>query len=264
MELNKLTVVQELTRTLCGSADMAAYTAAWCMDHKQSAEIDVRRLPSLGMKVGQRPDAGALDLWLGEPLGSVSEWLDCCAAIVTSSEFDRARLFRRERDAKLYLCAHASLRLLLSDVLACNPEDLVFGTGAYGKPTLEAVGGRSAPPDLAFNLSHSGGRVLIGIASVPVGVDIEEIKEFPDRAAVAALVFSQATQDMLRLREASHPIALFYRFWVLGEAYIKATGLGISQGLDTFTLTQTGAPRLTEATPGFGPPERWRFGLLSH
>lgn len=56
--------------------------------------------------------------------------------------------------------------------------------------------------------------------------------------------------------------ALFYRFWTLGEAYIKATGLGVSQGLKTFAFAADDPPRLSRATPGWGPPERWRFGAM--
>lgn len=261
--LKRLLLERHLLQTLPGHTDMAGYAAAWALNEKETAGVDVRRLSSLYETPTSIPQRGSLHLWVGAPRGSISELLDCCIGTVVPSEIDRARLFRREQDAGVFLAAHAGLRLMLSAMLACNPTDLLFGTGVHGKPTLDAVGERPAPANLQFNLSHSGERVFIGIASTSVGVDIEAIKEFPDRTAIAKLIFSRATQAALGRLDDTDQIATFYRFWVLGEAYIKMTGLGIGQGLETFTFTAKGAPRLTEATPGLGPPERWRFGLLN-
>jgi 4'-phosphopantetheinyl transferase len=52
---------------------------------------------------------------------------------------------------------------------------------------------------------------------------------------------------------------MFYRYWTLGEAFIKATGEGITQNLTSFAFTEEGAPALTRVSGGWGPVERWRF-----
>ena len=45
------------------------------------------------------------------------------------------------------------------------------------------------------------------------------------------------------------------------RAFVKATGLGVLQGLNSFAFTSEGEPCLTRVTPGWGSPERWRFGV---
>jgi 4'-phosphopantetheinyl transferase len=53
--------------------------------------------------------------------------------------------------------------------------------------------------------------------------------------------------------------ALFYRYWTLGEAFIKATCEGVAQDLKSFAFTDDGAPALTRVSPVWGPTRRWRF-----
>jgi phosphopantetheinyl transferase len=48
----------------------------------------------------------------------------------------------------------------------------------------------------------------------------------------------------------------------LGEAFIKATGEGLTQGLKTFAFNTHGAPRLTRMSGAWSPPARWRFGAF--
>ena len=54
-------------------------------------------------------------------------------------------------------------------------------------------------------------------------------------------------------------MALFYRYWTLGEAFIKATGEGITQDLSSFAFTEEAVPALIRVSPGWGPIGRWRF-----
>jgi hypothetical protein len=45
---------------------------------------------------------------------------------------------------------------------------------------------------------------------------------------------------------------LFYRYWTLGEAFIKATGEGIAKDLTSFAFTEEGAPTLTRVSARWG------------
>jgi phosphopantetheinyl transferase len=54
---------------------------------------------------------------------------------------------------------------------------------------------------------------------------------------------------------------MFFRFWSLGEAFIKETGEGITQGLSSFAFAADGAPRLLHAGDSWGPAARWQFGM---
>jgi 4'-phosphopantetheinyl transferase len=116
---------------------------------------------------------------------------------------------------------------------------------------------------LHFNISHTKGLVAVALAGRPVGIDVEARQYIAEVDRIARLAL--APESVLALKALPSEDcrnAMFYRFWTLGEAFIKATGLGVSQGLDSFAFTATGVGQLTRVTPTWGPPARWRFGLF--
>lgn len=81
-----------------------------------------------------------------------------------------------------------------------------------------------------FNLSHSGALALVvAVASVPVGIDLEQRRARFDAAALAPLVCGPAEQadpaalpPVLRQRH-------FLQLWTHKEAYCKLLGMGFAQ-----------------------------------
>ncbi|WP_410053198.1 4'-phosphopantetheinyl transferase superfamily protein [Bradyrhizobium sp. SZCCHNR1015] len=53
---------------------------------------------------------------------------------------------------------------------------------------------------------------------------------------------------------------LFFRYWTISEAIIKATGTGLNQSLKGFALTPDGPPSLIRLESDFGRPEHWCLG----
>ena len=93
-----------------------------------------------------------------------------------------------------------------------------------------------------------------------MGVDVERRRELPDLMAVARTIFAPEAYANLAARpERAARMALFYRYWTLGEAFIKATGEGIAQDLKSFAFTEEGVPALTRVSAVWGPARRWRF-----
>jgi len=94
---------------------------------------------------------------------------------------------------------------------------------------------------LAFNLSHSGDLMLVAFArSGRVGVDVERWSAAlgaPERARIATSVFSTSEQTALAQLPVELRRAAFYAVWTRKEAYVKATGHGISRGLDHFEVS---------------------------
>ncbi|MET9558495.1 4'-phosphopantetheinyl transferase superfamily protein [Streptomyces sp. NPDC006645] len=210
------------------------------------------------------------------PVGEVRVWAvrqappwreDLSLSLLDAGERARAVSLTHRQDRSTYLAAHVGLRLLLGERLGVHPRDLRFGRdrcahcgGPNGRPILlDAPGGQGGPggPDVRsgpgaspgpgpggpyFSLSHCAGVVLIGVADVLVGVDVERL---PSRRTVElclARLHPRERAELLRVRRAERPLE-FCRLWTRKEAYLKALGTGLSRGLDRDYLGAGGEGR---------------------
>jgi 4'-phosphopantetheinyl transferase len=160
----------------------------------------------------------------------------------------RAGRFYFERDRHCYIAARSWLRHLLGAALECPPSEVVFGYGPKGKPRLVAneCDGRR----LNFNLSHSEGFVLFALAwDRELGIDLEttarlstDAQELADLAAriLSEREFARWNElpDSATRREA------FFRAWTRKEAYLKATGEGLSAELQTIEVLSEESPTI--------------------
>lgn len=136
---------------------------------------------------------------------------------------DRTRAARivSEQDALRLLASRHALRCILGNVLECSPEDLVFEPDAFGKPRL------MNKTQLQFNLSHCGHQGLIGVTpSLPIGVDIEIVREVPDADVIARSEFTSREQEEWRRAPDAHRKLKFLTCWTRKEACVKALGVG--------------------------------------
>jgi 4'-phosphopantetheinyl transferase len=142
--------------------------------------------------------------------------------------------------------------------LQIEPREIQFVAGAQGKPAI--AGG----PE--FNLAHSGDVALIALArDRAVGVDVEQVRAMPDADGIAARFFSAGEQAALAALPAAERQAAFFNIWTRKEAFIKATGAGLSFPLDGFTVS-LGAGEddcLLSAAGGPAVAARWRVQALS-
>ena len=244
--------VDTLIRTV--ATPPAGFAWAWALERPASEPLNTRILPALTMELNTPPRADELILWFAVPRAGDGSDLD---VYLSDDERERASSFRFEADRWSFAAVHAGLRILLAPMMACAPQALRFAAGANGKPCLD--------PDrhgasVQFNVSHARGCVAIALAGCPVGIDVERRRALPDLMAVAQTAFAPEACRVLAARsgEAART-ALFYRYWTLGEAFIKATGEGIAQGLNSFAFTEEGAPILVRVSADWGPVGRWRF-----
>ena len=90
-------------------------------------------------------------------------------------------------------------------------------------------------PEIQFNLSHSGERVMCVISPFEVGCDVEIIKG--DRGRLAERFFKPEETTWIKHFESPElQSEAFYRLWTLKECYMKVTGRGMSLMPDQFTL----------------------------
>ncbi len=159
---------------------------------------------------------------------------------LAADEEARAARFVFERDARRYRAGRAALRWLLGDALGIAPAQLRFVLGEFDKPALAP--GQGAQGGLAFNLSHSGGLGLLGLADIAdhgtrrleLGVDIEQLSPMDDTPALATRHFTPTEQAELGAAADADRTCAFLRGWTRKEACLKAVGSGLSIEPETF------------------------------
>lgn len=158
----------------------------------------------------------------------------------------RERVLRMKQPEKRreVLCAYMILRLALWEQYRWRELPAVCRS-QQGKPYFPEH------PGVHFNLSHTGGAVLVGLSDQPLGVDIEKIRPVSRRA-------------MHRLADVATEEA-FFRSWVRREARVKRSGDGIGTmmraepplqygefyyALDTFPGYAAGVATRSREAPG--------------
>jgi len=149
-------------------------------------------------------------------------------------------------DKKLSL---AFAKKCLCDYIGEKEEDIevVFAKNEYGKPYMESIyktGGKTGKikmdTALFFSVSHSENMIICAVACFNAGADCQ--KKNTDDAAecrkIAARFFSAQENAFLERDKSERDyIDNFFTIWTKKEAYIKYTGKGLAEGLDTFSVT---------------------------
>jgi 4'-phosphopantetheinyl transferase len=157
------------------------------------------------------------------------------STILSPDEIARANRFHFDKDRLHFTRCRSALRHLLTAYLQISPEAIVFEYKDGGKPQLRA---NQNPRALQFNVSHSGGLALIAIGSEhQLGIDIEKMRADVDTLALAERFFSPRERASLHTLPESLQALGFYACWTRKEAFLKATGQGLSFPLTDFSVT---------------------------
>lgn len=171
-------------------------------------------------------DSGSVHLWW-EELDVSEDRLRKLSALLSGKEQERAGRFVYSVHRRRFVAARAMLRLLLGSYLEIPPGDVAIASDEQGKPYLE---NQDTKRPLCFNLSHSRGVALFGLAvNRRIGVDVEHIDERRDPGRIARRFFTAREAGKLSAASGSDRLELFFRYWTIKEAYLKATGEGISR-----------------------------------
>jgi len=184
---------------------------------------------------------------------AAAQWSD----LLDDAERQRAARFVFARNRVEFIAAHALLRIALASECGASPEAWDFVAAAHGKPAAWLGG---APAPLSFNLSHTTG--MVGFAAVAgpdrtLGFDLENLARDID-LKVADRYFTQQEVAWLADLPEKERARGFLRLWTLKEAFIKATGKGLTQDLDSFWFVPS--PPQIHFTPLLREdPIDWRF-----
>ena len=228
-------------------------------------------------------DEGEIHVW-AVPLDPPAERVAALRRELAPDEAARADRFRFDRHRRRFQVARASLRRILGTYLRRPAASLDFVYGEKGKPSLAPGSGAG---ELDFNLSHSSELALLAVTRKgELGVDVERLRPMPDGEAIAERFFSRPEREVLRGVPAEQKDQAFFLCWTRKEAYVKATGDGLSMPLSRFEVSLEpgsearmrsldGDPakgaawslRHLEPAPGYvgalaveGPPPRVRLG----
>jgi 4'-phosphopantetheinyl transferase len=180
-------------------------------------------------------------------------------SVLTDDERVRARRFMHEGDRGRFVIGRALARTMLSHFGGLGPRSWPIVIDEHGRPELGPYDG--GVPDLRFNLSHTHGLVACALTvGRDVGVDVEDIQrrvvhELPER------FFSPREVADLRALPRAQQDAVFFDYWTLKEAYIKARGLGLALPLGQFTFVRAldAGPRIEFEPELHDDPASWQF-----
>jgi len=152
--------------------------------------------------------------------------------LLSAEEREKASRYRVERPRTEFIMTRSALRSLLAHYLGISPETVRFRYNEQGKPHLDGAA------DLQFNVSHTDGLALMAFAQHrDVGVDVEKCPATSDVRKLAERFFSLREREELGKLDGEELQAAFLRCWTRKEAYIKASGEGLSLPLHQFDVS---------------------------
>jgi 4'-phosphopantetheinyl transferase len=200
----------------------------------------------------------------GQPAADVHLWwmfLDlpypsdaCLLDFLDRDERSRADRFRFEKHRRRFLAAHAARRIILADHLGVPLHDIRYDSAEHGKPSLHG----HLKQSVEFNFADSGAWGVLAVSTVPVGIDLEEIRpELPER--ISSPPFSDRELRDIGASSGDARSDAFFKCWTSKEAYTKGVGLGLtSQWADFDVCALAGRqPWLVRPLPATDDATAW-------
>ena len=174
-------------------------------------------------------EAQTIHLWWIS-LDVTEENLHHLISLLSESEKIKAEWFKFPQHQRRYQAVHGILRIILARYLNLDPTQINFTHSDRGKPYLT---NDCNSLNLQFNLSHSENRAIVGISrDRSIGVDLEKMRPMGNAMLLAERFFCPSEYTLLTQAIPEERDKLFFQLWTAKEAYLKATGEGISGGLN--------------------------------
>ena len=126
---------------------------------------------------------------------------------ISPQRLQKTLRYRMPDDQKRCIAGSVLLRYFLGDTAILD--------NGFGKPVAEN--------GVCFNLSHSGGWVLLAVDDRDVGCDIESVC-FVDAARMGKIVFTD--RECRMVETAPDKTGVFFDLWTKKEALLKCMGKG--------------------------------------
>lgn len=156
---------------------------------------------------------------------------------VSAAETHRYRAYKSRSAAAQFLQGRALMRDMLASYLGTAPDQIEIGCEEHVKPVASCPAADLAMPQ--FNLSHSGGWIVLGAhRDRPLGIDIECAgrHEIGTLSTMADLLTRTERSYLALSQDHTAQADLFLQLWRCKEAIMKATGRGFDLAPTSFEV----------------------------
>ncbi|MGR9117453.1 MAG: 4'-phosphopantetheinyl transferase family protein [Gammaproteobacteria bacterium] len=195
----------------------------------------------------------SIDLWHGRLTGG--ETIDQRFwRLLDDSERRHAHNLKRQNMQARYVEVHGKMRRILATYLQTEPDRILIGKEAHGKPYL------LERPGWVFNLSHSAERFVLAVSkNCQLGADIERYKGRVNLTGLVKKCFAHEERVYWEALPEPDKIREFYRFWTRKEAFVKATGRGIALGLEQCVINPLNPSEMLRMPENCDRESEWRI-----
>lgn len=171
-----------------------------------------------------------IDLWFIEPHQLSTEAMTSLRALLSNDEVLKLQQYKNKPTQYTSTVTRSLCRLILAQYTNTTPQSLKFIRNQHGKPELV-----DNINTLRFNLSHNNELIVMVVcANDDIGCDIENPKRKINVELISRRYFAKQEHKQLSHLTGEQQKKRFFEIWTLKEAFVKATGIGIGLGLDTF------------------------------
>lgn len=184
--------------------------------------------------------------------------------LLTNAEQVRGQRYLQQDDRDRHLGGRALVKLAAAKMCGIPPQEISIIIAATGKPSVNLAWEDIVAP--AISISHAGNLVVVALQyGVEIGVDVELFDHDVNLDELMGVVCSSEEIAEVNDSGSQNRAQKFYEFWVLKEAYLKATGEGLSADARrlVFSVDTTSKVSLIKNLDG-GNAGDWDFLLKQH
>jgi len=175
--------------------------------------------------------AGHMIVWIAQ-VSQARDSLIFLEPLLDGQDRERATRFRVPEDRARFVLGRGLLRKCLGLYLHQTPETIELAYTDRGRPVL--------PHDesLQFSISHTHDLVAVALtADARIGIDLEYAQSHWDLLELAKRIFSEEDLQTFQALPGKEAPGAFFRAWTRKEAYLKARGEGIAEGLQQVSVS---------------------------
>ena len=177
----------------------------------------------------------SIDLWFIVPSQLPSQHFKTLIQLLTDQEQQKIQQYKHQATQHTALVTRGFARLVLAEYSEQAATTLAFKRNKHGKPELE-----NNNRNIRFNLSHNNNLIVMAVCvDDDIGCDIEDPKRKISIEPISRRYFAKQEHQQLIALSNQIQQQRFFEIWTLKEAFVKATGIGIGLGLDSFYFEWT-------------------------